>query len=208
SEPLRRVVAAAEAAVAVRRHEAERGDAGTRHALDHHLRRERREPPQAALLPGGDERAHRAFVGHRRARRAEGEPAPGALEAPLNRPRGRRAAAGAEGRAEPRQPVRAGAAEDRSSGSAAETALREQDIEHKPKLPAGRRLLGAGFAPTLPRFRDRVGVLELVVVADIEPLALEAVAVDRLAGLEPCHEAARLIRRVTLLEVARDEAQV
>src|SRR5207247_2477113 len=117
-------------------------------------------------------------------------------------------AAVAERRAEPRQPVGAPAAEDRAAGPAAKAALREQEVEHTPKLAAGRRLLRAGFAPSLPRPDDGVGIPELVVVADVEPFAVDAVAVDGLARLQPRDEPAGLIRRVALVEIALDEPEV
>src|SRR5207302_979901 len=175
-------------AVAVRRDDAERGNARPRDDLHHHLCGESREAAQAALLPGRDESAHRAVVRDRRPRGCESEPPPGALAAPANRPGGRRAAALAEGRTEPRQPVDAGRADDRPTAPAAETALREQEVEHTPTLAAGRRAVCAGFAPTSPHLRAPVRLDELLVIADVEPLAVEAIPVDGLALLEPGHE--------------------
>src|ERR687887_1339285 len=76
--PLRRMVAALEAAVAVGREEAESEDVRPRHGLDDELRGERRQPPQPALLPGRDDRPDRAVVEDRGARRRKREPPPAA----------------------------------------------------------------------------------------------------------------------------------
>src|SRR3954452_21373384 len=53
-----------------------------------------------------------------------------------------------------------------------------------------------------------VSLEQLRAVADVEPTLVEAVAVNRLARLEPSDEAPGLIGRVPSVEVRRDEREV
>src|SRR6187551_3616803 len=91
----RGVVSPAEQALSVRRDENEafhrrRGD-----RLADELGRGFRQYANPSLLPGGHDRASAAVVEDGGARRCEREPAAAALAAALDRPGGRRAAAGA-----------------------------------------------------------------------------------------------------------------
>src|SRR5206468_9409690 len=92
-----------ESAIAVRRDERDRVDARARNDLDHDLHGPCGQPAKAPLLPGRDDATDRLVVGDRGAGPGEGEPPSRALGTTRDRPRGRRAAAGAEGRAEPSQ---------------------------------------------------------------------------------------------------------
>jgi hypothetical protein len=65
--------------------------------LDYELGRERRDPAEAALLPGPDEGARRPGIGDCRARGGERKPASGALPATRDGPDGRCPAAAAAG---------------------------------------------------------------------------------------------------------------
>src|SRR5581483_10696511 len=102
------------------------------------LRDERRrvfgEPAQAVLLPVADEPTDVVVVCDGRARRGEREAAAGALAAAPHRPRGRRAAALAERRLDPAQAVTAARAELRAAAAADEAALRQEQVEHAPRL--------------------------------------------------------------------------
>src|SRR5712691_489308 len=129
-ESLRRMVSALEPAVTVGRDEDERVDVRTRQLLRDRVRRERGQPPQPVLLPAGDDRADTRVVRDRRARGREREPAPRAFRATANRPRGRRAAALAERRLQPRQSAEARGADLRTGPPAGEAALRQQQLEH------------------------------------------------------------------------------
>jgi hypothetical protein len=51
------------------------------------------EPPEAAFLPGRDQRGDRVFICHRGPCGGERDPPPGAFTAPGDRPQRRRAAA-------------------------------------------------------------------------------------------------------------------
>src|SRR5471032_2884113 len=75
----------------------------------------------------------------------------------------------------------------------------------KKSLP-GR--VGAADREAVTGAQAIVRVEELRVVSDVEPLPVEPVAVDRLALVEPRDEAARLVRRVALVEKAADQRQV
>src|SRR5581483_9477459 len=105
-EPLRRVVAALEPARTVGRDEGEDIDRGRRQLLRDESRRLRREPAQAALLPGVDEPPRRVVVDDRGPRAREGDPPPRAFAAAVDGPRDRGAAAAAERRLEGRSPSR------------------------------------------------------------------------------------------------------
>src|SRR5688572_22854146 len=71
------------------------------------------------------------------------------------------------------------------------------------RLAAPESDRGVASAPGQPGAlaHSVVGFEQLLVVADVEPLAAEAVAVDRRSPVEPGHEVARGIRRVPLAEV-------
>lgn len=68
----------------------------------------RSESPERTLFPPGDERANGIVVVNGGPGAREGEAPARALPAPAHRPRGRRAAALAERRLDPRQPREAG----------------------------------------------------------------------------------------------------
>ncbi len=118
-EPLCRMMAAPERAVAVRR---DIGDDIYRrpgHAGNDELGGEGRERAETALLPGADERSYRAAVEDSGTRRGERQPPPGALPATLDRPGGGGSAARTKRR------------RDRHHEPAAAVA------ERRPSLPAG-----------------------------------------------------------------------
>ena len=94
-------------------HERERRRGRPRHQLDDELGRQVGDAPDAALLPGADERLCRTPVGDRGPRRREREPPAGALATALDRPGGRAPAPRAEGPAEDEQSRTALLAEQR-----------------------------------------------------------------------------------------------
>jgi len=95
------VVAAAEAAIRIGRDERERVGQRTRDSVGEQSGGDRGQPAQRPLLPGGDEETTLALVANRRPRRCERDPSAGALATTSDRPRGRRAAALAQRRADP-----------------------------------------------------------------------------------------------------------
>ncbi len=209
------MVAAAHAPVAVRRDEryAVGGRAGETVGDD--LRRELGQPPEAALLPRGHDRWDRRLVCHGRARGGEREPPARALTAPPHGPRRRRAAALAV-RAE-QERKRGPASGQRSSPRRAQETQRRgsrRSSTTSPRRYSGNpRECAHGSAPEallLERVfvsRREPGALahqvvrdeELLRVADVHPVAGEAVAVHRLAGVEPDDEVARRVRAIAPL---------
>jgi hypothetical protein len=119
---------ALEAARAVGRDERERCRGGRRQGVGHRLGRHGCERPQAALLPGAHELPNRRVVHDRCTGRDECEAAACALAAPLDRPRGRSAAAGAERRNEPREGATTGRAELLAAGAADDAAHGQDQV--------------------------------------------------------------------------------
>ena len=105
-ERLGRLVPAPQAAVAVGRDIRDDVCRRARNPLDDELGGEVRERADSALLPGAHEGAGGPGVDEPGAGRGERDPSPGALQATLDRPGGRCAAAGAEGRMHGQQPER------------------------------------------------------------------------------------------------------
>jgi len=87
------------------------------------------EGPQAALLPAGDERAGRPFVGDRGARRGEGESSSRAFATARDRPGGGCATARAESPVEPAERLAALRADELLPVPACGAAMREDEIE-------------------------------------------------------------------------------
>jgi hypothetical protein len=127
-------VPAREPPLAVGGDERERVGLGPRHSLGDELRGLRREPPQPALLPRVDEPARRRVVPDRSAGAGEAEPAARALPAALDRPCRRRAAARAERRLDPLEPVSAVGTELPPTRAADDAALRQEQVEHTSTL--------------------------------------------------------------------------
>src|SRR5438094_6808663 len=105
-----------------------------RNDLDHNRDGPRSETPQGALFPRGDECPNGVVVEDGGAGACEREPPARAFPAAAHRPRGRRAAAFAEGRLDPRQAGKAGGAELRTPQTADHAALRQEQVEHPRKL--------------------------------------------------------------------------
>src|SRR5262245_35599639 len=121
------MLAALEAARAIRRHDLRPGRTGQRRQRVRDLvGTDRREVAEAALLPGADEPADVLVVRDGGTGRGEREAAAGALSAPLDGPGGRSAAAVAPGRGQPREGVAAGPAQ-LLSGGVADDAAHGQD---------------------------------------------------------------------------------
>src|SRR5215211_3684834 len=60
----------------------------------------------------------------------------------------------------------------------------------------------------LARAKPVVGLEELAVVADVEPLTAERIGVDGHACVEPCHEVTRRVRRVAGGQILLDHPRV
>ena len=88
----------------------------------------------SALLPAANERAGGVGVHEPRPGGGEGDPPSGALPAPLDRPRRRRAAPGTERRVHRDQPAEAGLAEERPRLSAGDTTRGDEELE-EPRRP-------------------------------------------------------------------------
>ena len=121
-------MAALEAARAVGRDERERCHGGWRQGVGHGIGRHGCERPQAALLPGAHELPDRGVVRDRRAGRDECQTAACAFAAPLDRPRGRSAAASAERHDEPREGAATGRAELFAAGAADDAAHGQDQV--------------------------------------------------------------------------------
>ena len=178
----------------------------------------RRRP---AFLPGGDDRSRRDVVGKCGARGRECNSTAGALATALDRPSGRRAAAGAERRPQTHESPRALDANLRSSGAAEDAAPRQEHVQHR----LGRYdETCAGIAPlarrdsvervlvalrqTGARTQTVISVEELRAIPDVAPVSAERIRVDTLMFVEPDEERPRWIRRVAFVEVATNERHV
>src|SRR5687768_1483285 len=126
------MVAALEAALAVRRDERECVGARRSDDVGDELGREARDLAEPAFLPGGDELRHGPVVGDRRSRRGEGEPAARALAAARDRPGDRSAAARATRPGEQAQLYAAAGAQGVRRKAAGRAAGREDEVEERP----------------------------------------------------------------------------
>ena len=134
AESLGRVMAAPQAPLRIWRDEDDALRIGANDRLGDDGGRPRRQTAQSAFLPGGDDAPHGAVVFDGRTRMREGKAPSGALRAAADRPDGGRAAAIAPGRAEPAEPGPAIRADRRAGQGAHETPLREEEVEHTPRL--------------------------------------------------------------------------
>ena len=134
-QPLGRMVAALDAAVAVARHEAESLDVGTLDGLDDDVCRLCGEGAESAFLPRREQWAHRPVIGDGGAR-GEREPTPRAFEAAVDRPGGGRAAARTRRAAQTWEQSEAAGAERFSEPTTSGAAARNQQVEQhiRPKL--------------------------------------------------------------------------
>src|SRR5207237_1249256 len=100
-----------------------------------------------------------------------------------------------------------------AQSAAGDTALRKDEVEHRPHpLSVGGSSLrlcaesvGLSLRQTEPAAQQIVGLEQLLRIADVAPFALEAIAVDRRARVEPGDESPGLVRRVALLEIPLNE---
>lgn len=168
------------------------------------------EPPETALLPGGDQRGDCVLICHRGPCGGERDPPPRAFTAPGDGPQRRRAAACTVSAEQEWERNPAAVAEIRTQAGAGHTAAREDQVENHiasklerkdarvargsaPKRLLLERVFGAPRQPVLIP-HPVVGVEQLFAVADIEPVPRKAVAVHRNAWIEPDDEPAWLIR--------------
>lgn len=107
------------------------------------------EPPQPVLLPGRDERTHRAQVRDGGARGGEREPPAGALEATGDGPGGGRAAPFAARTAKPWELGQATEADRRAEPAASHASTGNQKVEQHIPMTVWRKgaPVGAGSAP-------------------------------------------------------------
>ena len=129
SERFGRVLPSLQAPLRVARDERERVDGRARHDLGDERGELAGERPQAALLPAGDERAGRPFVGDGGTGRREGEPPPLALAAAGDRPDGGCATPRAQSAVETVQRVAAVTTDEVLPAPARGAATREDEIE-------------------------------------------------------------------------------
>jgi hypothetical protein len=116
------------------------------HDLSNDRCRERGQPAEAVLLPGGNDGADSSVVLDRGPGGSERESAPGALATAGDRPRGRRSTPRAERALESRQRDRAARAHGRARPRADDTEAREEEIEqHEPR--AGKAGTSAPASP-------------------------------------------------------------
>jgi hypothetical protein len=168
------------------------------------------EPPEAALLPGRDQRGDCVFICHRGPCGGERDPPARAFTAPGDGPQRRCAAPCTVGAEQEWERNPAAVAEIRTQAGAGHAAAREDQVENHiasklerkdarvsrgsvPKRLLLEQVLGAPRQPVLVP-HPVVGVEQLLAVPDIEPVARKAVAVHRDAWIEPDDEPAWLIR--------------
>src|SRR2546429_3672145 len=127
-------MASLQAAVGVRRNERDDFHLRRRDDLDHHRDGGRGEPPERALFPRSDECANGIVVVNGATGAHEREPPAHAVTAAAHGPGGRRPAALAERRLDPRQSAHAGRTELRGALSADPATLRARPGGTRAKL--------------------------------------------------------------------------
>jgi hypothetical protein len=129
-EPLRGIVAAAEAPIVVGRHEGDRVDRRPLDGVADQIGREFGERAEAAVFPASDDSPSRLVVGNCRSGAGKREPPARALAAARDRPRRRRPAARAQRPAQTNEALAAGFAELVGGATADEATPREDEVEH------------------------------------------------------------------------------
>lgn len=212
------MVTALDAPVSVGRDEDERCDRGPLDDIRDDVCRLDGESPQAALLPGRDERPHRAVVGDGRPGGGEREPTALALEAAGDRPGGGRAAAVAARARKQEEPLSAIGADDGPRTATDGAARRNEEVEEHidPTVRGSCARVCAGCAPNLCRWlrrahpnraRDAVRRKPLLVAADEAPgaaLAPEQIKAPPLERAEIAGRNAELLCDFAQLDAAPD----
>src|SRR6185437_9034990 len=128
----------------------------------------------------------------------------------------RRATARAQRRLDPLQLLAAAGTELSPAAAADDTALRQKQVEHGSTLFRQVRRNRAGsveavlLAPGQPRQPPQavVRLEELLAVPDVEPVALEAIAVDPFVARQPAEEAPSVVGALARVEIAGHEPDV